>query len=128
MNDADSRGESQFKSAFCNLQSVPLVLYPSPDYGIDVHVKFGMLSQPLQLFVEHFQGFQRNVIWYHVIYGDLEMIESSLIEPFDALRHQQISVGNQAANHSVGTDAANDVIQLRMQQWLATTDHDKRCA
>src|SRR5436309_2001523 len=102
MNDADSRRESQFKSALSHSQGVPLVLYPSPDYGIDVHVKFGVLSQPLQLFVEHFEGFQRNVIWYHVIYGDLEMIESSLVEPLYALRHQQISVGDQAANHSAG--------------------------
>src|SRR5437763_13778288 len=56
------------------------------------------------------------------------MIESSLIEPLYALRYQQISVGDQAANHSVVTDAANDVIQLRMQQWLATTDDDERSA
>ena len=56
------------------------------------------------------------------------MIKSSLVEPLNALRYQQISIGDQAANHSLGTDAANNVIQLRMQQRLAAADHDERGA
>ena len=42
------------------------------DHRIDIHVKVGMLGQELQLLVENLQAFLRNIVWRHVVDGDLQ--------------------------------------------------------
>src|SRR6476646_6730198 len=56
------------------------------------------------------------------------MVQASLVQLLDALRRQKIAVGDQSRNDPVGTNAADNVIELRMQQRFTTADGDQRSA
>ena len=96
--------------------------------GIDVHVKLGVLGQQLQLLVENLQALFRNFVGVDVVYGDLEPLETGAVQALNALRDQKISVGDQSRDHAVGADAANHVIEFRMEQRLSAGNCDHGCA
>ena len=41
------------------------------------------------------------------------MVEAGLVQLLDALRREQVAVGDQSGNNAVRADAANNVIELR---------------
>ena len=56
------------------------------------------------------------------------MVKPGLVQLLDALRREQIAVGDQAGNDAVRANAGNDVIELGMQQGFAAADGDERGA
>ena len=52
------------------------------------------------------------------------MVETCAIEPLNAFLNQQVAIGDEAADDPMGADAADHVIQFRVQQRLATADHN----
>jgi signal transduction histidine kinase len=46
------------------------------------------------------------------------------VQPFDALRGEQIAVGDHARDHAVAADVRHDQVQIGMQQGLAAADGD----
>ena len=52
------------------------------------------------------------------------MVESYLVEPVDAVRHQKVAVGEQPGHDAVFADAADDVVQIRVQHRFAAAERD----
>ena len=83
-----------------------------------------MLGQHLQLRVEHAQALHRRLVGLDVVNADLQIFQSGVVELHNALWPQQVAVRDQTRDHPAGADVANQVIQLRMQHGLATTQRD----
>ena len=52
------------------------------------------------------------------------MIQARLVELLNAVHRQQVSVGDHAGDHAVVADAADDVVEFRVQDGLAAADGD----
>ena len=91
-------------------------------------MKAGVLGQHAQLGVQHLQRLLRHVIRHHVVDGDLHVIQPGRVQSLNALRHQQVAVGDHAGDGARMPGAPNHVIELRMQQRLATRNSDDRRA
>jgi len=87
-----------------------------------------MLAEPLQLFVQDFERFLGDVVRFYVVDRNLKMVQTGPVQLLDTLRRQQVTVRDQSGNDSVGPDAADDVIKLRMQQGFTTADGNERSA
>jgi len=62
---------------------------------------------------------------HHVVDGYLQVFQAGAIETLDALGGQQVPVGYEAAERAGGTDAAEDGVQVWMEQGLpAGEGHD----
>ena len=46
-----------------------------------------MFGQHLQLLIQHFQAFYGNIIGLDIVDGNLQMIETGAVQPFDAVGH-----------------------------------------
>src|ERR1700687_5898575 len=88
-------------------------------------MKVGVLGQQLEFLVQNFQTFLGNVVGIDVVDGNLQPLEAGSVQSLNAVRNQQIAVGDKAGDHAVVADVANHVVELRMQQWLATGDGGK---
>ena len=56
------------------------------------------------------------------------MVKPGFIQLLNSLRREQIAVGDQSGNDPVRTDAADNVIELRMQQRFPAANGDERGA
>jgi hypothetical protein len=91
-------------------------------------VKVGVLGKVFELLVQNFQTFLRHIIGSDVINRNLQPLEAGVVQPLNALRNQEISVGDQSGDHSVPADAANDVVKFRVQQRFSAADGNHSCA
>ena len=87
-------------------------------------MKVGVLGEHLELFVEDFKRFLRNLIGLEIVDGDLHVIEPGLVEALDAVGHKEVAVGDHAGDGAVVADAADDVVELGVQEGFATGDGD----
>ena len=71
MNDSNRRAEAKLQRALANGERILRIVHSSADYGIDVHVKVGIVGQHLQLFVEDLQALLRNFVRIDVINRNL---------------------------------------------------------
>ena len=78
----------------------------------------------MQLFIQDLQTLLGDVIGRDIIYRDLQPLQPSLVQPLNALWHQQVAVGDHARDHVVVADTRDDGIQLGMQERLASADSD----
>ncbi len=124
VNNSNRRTESQLQSALADSERILRMANPAAHHGIDVHVKFGMLGQQLQLTVEHLQAFLRNFVGIDVINRNLQPLQPRAVQPLDALRNQQVSVRDQPRNDPPLAHMVNDVIQLWMQHRFAAADRN----
>src|SRR5262245_1333161 len=88
----------------------------------------GMCGEELQFFIEYFQALLRDIVGLDVIDADLQVIQAGLIESFDAVNRQQISVGDQRRQDAVASNAVDDLIEIGMEQRLTTADCNRCCA
>ncbi len=128
VNNADGRSKSQLDRAPPNRKRILRMVNATANHRINVHVKIGVLSQQLQLLIQNLQTLLRNLVRIHVINRNLQPLESSPVEPLDALGDKQISVSDQPRNHSMAANAPDYVIKLRMQQRLATGNRNHSSA
>ena len=106
VNDADGGGESEFDGALADDQGVVRIVNAAADHGVDVDVKVGVLGQHLQLLVEHLEALLRHVVGHDVVDRDLQVIEPGVVQALDALRHQQVAVGDHAGDHAAAGGCA----------------------
>jgi hypothetical protein len=69
-----------------------------------------MLGQQLQLLIKNFEALLRYLIRHDVVDTDLQIVEPGIVQFFDAVGRQQITVGDQTCQGGVFADAGNDVI------------------
>src|SRR5215470_12417510 len=124
VKDADGGGEPQLDSPMRHGERVFGILHAAAEYRINVHVKIGVFGQQYQLLVEHLQAFFGHVVGNSVVDADLKVLEARAIQLSNAVRRQQIAVGDQASNDPGFADAYDDGVELRMQQRLAAADGD----
>src|SRR5579863_6666787 len=105
MNDSDGGTETEFDGAFADGERILRIRNATAHHGIDIHMKFGVLGQPLQFLVENFQALLRNIVGIDVVDGNLQPLESGAIQALDAFGDEQVSVGDKPGNHAVGADA-----------------------
>src|SRR5580704_7769290 len=98
------------------------------DHGINIYVKVGVLGEQLQFLVENFQTFLRDFVRVHVVDGNLQPLESGVVKALDAIGDQQISVGDEAGDHAIRADSANDVVEFGMHERLAAGNRNDRGA
>src|SRR5271163_3699084 len=91
-------------------------------YRIDVDVKDRMLGQHLQLLVENFQAFFRDIIRLNVVDTDLQMLQPGVVQLLDAIRHQEIPVGDQSRDHAMAPDMRDQPVKLGMEQRFASAE------
>ncbi len=115
VDNADGGGEAQFHGPLTDNQRVFRVANPAAQDRVDVDVKIGVFSEKLQLFVENFEAFFRDLVGHDVIDTDLEVIQASIVKPLDAVRRQKITVRDEARQDSVLTDSDYDFIQVGME-------------
>ena len=109
-------------------QGIAGIAYASTDHRVDVHVELGIFRQPLQALIQHLEALFRDLVGHDIINRDLQVLQAGSVQPQDPLLVEQIAVGDHAGDHAVAADAANDVVNLRMQQRFAATDNDDGCA
>src|SRR6202022_3862158 len=109
-----------FERALANGERVLRMRNPATDPRVDVYMKNGVLGQQLEFIVQNFQTFLGNVVGIDVVDGNLQPLEAGSVQSLNAVRNQQIAVGDQAGDNTVVADAANHVVGLRMRQWFAT--------
>src|SRR5579859_4223004 len=124
VNDADGRSESQLDSAPSYLERVFGIVNAAAHHGIDVDVKLGVFGQQFELLVQHFQALFRNVVGPDIVDRDLQMLEASVIQTANAVGGEQIAVSDHARHNPVTANARDDVIELGMQQGLASAQGD----
>src|SRR5579862_173253 len=88
-------------------------------HRIDVHVKFGVLCQQLQLLVQDLQTLLGNVVRSYVVHADLHVLETGPIQSPDTVGRQQVPVGDHAGDCAAAADVGDDLLDIRMQHGLA---------
>ena len=96
--------------------------------GIDVDVKIGVLGEKLQLLVENLEAFLGDVVGLDVVDADLEKLEAGTVETLDAVGGEEIAVGDDSGDDAVVADAADDFVEIGMEERLASADGDDRGA
>src|SRR5437879_8008588 len=120
MDDADGRGEAQFHGAAAHFERIFRIVESASDHLFNVDVKFGVLGQKLKFLVQNLEAFLRYVVGSHVIDRNLQVLEAGLIQTANAVRGQQISVGDHARYDAVFANSGDDLVKLGVQQRLAT--------
>jgi len=128
VNDADGATEAEFERAAADGESVIRVLRTGAKDGIDVHVEFGVFGEHLQFLVENFEALLGHVVGHDVVDGDLQMVEPGFIEPLDAVRHEEVAVGDHASDAAMAANAGDDLFEIGVEEGLAAANHDERRA
>ena len=128
VDQADRRRQTQFDRPLRDRQGVPGIAQVAAEHRVDVDAERGVLRQHLQLRVEHLQALLRRVVRRHVVDADLQVIQLGVVEALDALLVEQVAVGDQSGKRAGCADVPDELIEVRVQQGLATTDLDVRRA
>ena len=114
MDDAHRARQTELDGPVSDLQRVFGILDAAAQHGVDIHLKDGVLGQQGKLLVEHFQALHGHFIGHGVVDADLQVLQTSPIQPPDPLGGQQIAVRNHSSNHSAAADVPDDLIELGM--------------
>src|SRR5882672_12653190 len=124
MDDAHGRTESQRQRPLADGQRVLGVAHSAAYYGIDVHVKVGVLRQELELPVEYFETLFRDFVRIHVIDGNLEPFQARAVQALNTVLGEQIPIRDETGNNAALDHLPNDVVEIRMQQRFSAADRD----
>ena len=128
VDQADRRRVTQFDRPLRDRQCVLGVAQAATEHGVDVDAERGMLRQHPQLRIEHLQALLRDVVRRHVVDADLQVIQPGVVEALDALLAEEIAVGDQSGQGAGSANVPDELIEVRVQQWLAAADFDVRRA
>src|SRR4051794_6179764 len=71
------------------------------------------------------QALLRHLVWLHVIYADLKIIEPGRIQSLDSLWRNQVAVCDDRRNRALFPYMPDEQIQIRMQRGLPSAEsHD----
>jgi hypothetical protein len=128
VNDADSRGKTKLDGAARDNQCIVGMLDAAAQDGIDIDVKIGVLGQKLQFLVENLEALLGHIVGLDVVDADLQVFQTRVIESLDAVGVEKIAVGDDPGDDAVVADAANDFVEIGMEQRFASADGDYRGA
>jgi len=97
---------------------------PAPHHRVDVHVKFGMFREQLELLVQNLQAFFRDIVRHNVVDRDLHVLEARPIQLPYAVRRQQIAVRDHARDRAAPADTDDQVVEFGVQQWFAAAERN----
>ena len=89
------------------------------DHGVDIHMKFGMLGQNLELLIQNLETLFGDIVGHDVVDRNLHMIEACPIEPLHSIGGKQIPVGDHARQHAAAAHGGDDFVQIRVQHRFA---------
>ena len=95
--------------------------------GVHRDVEHRVAREPLELSLQELEALLGDVVGYDVVDADLKMVEAGSVQPGDTIAAEQIAVGNHRGDHPVRPNAADDVIEIGMEERLtAAHRHDPR--
>src|SRR6185436_7005396 len=105
----------QFQRAAPNDQRVVGIVDAAADHGVDVYVEVGVFGQHLKFFVEYLETLFRDVVGQDIVDRNLHVIEPGLVQLLDAVRHQQVTVGDHAGQHAAVAHRRDDAVEIGVQ-------------
>src|SRR5215471_8427113 len=127
VNDADRDRKTEFLRATGNRCGV-FWIFARANHRVDVYLELRMLGQPLEFSVEHLQAFLGDFVRPDIVDADLKVVESGAVQSPDALRSKQVSIGDERRDRAAMANAVDNLIEIGMEQGLATANGDDRCA
>lgn len=124
VDETDGGSEAESEGTMGNLESVFRIPNAAAEDGVDIDVKFGVVGEELELLVEDFEALFGDVVGDGVINADLEVLEASAIEAFDAVGDEEVSVGDEAGDDAVFADAGDDGVEIGVEERFAAADSD----
>ena len=97
---------------------------PPPTTELTVTSNVPIFGKPLELLVQKLQALLRDIVRQDVVDADLQVIESGAIEALDAIAAEQISIRDQSGDDTVRANPPDDVVQVRVKQWLSPAEGD----
>ena len=76
VQNAHGGSESKLDGAVSDGESVLRVAHAAAENRVDIHLKFGVLGEKLELLVEHLEAFLRDVVGLHVVDADLKIFQA----------------------------------------------------
>src|SRR5215472_6751228 len=128
VNNSDRGRESKLLGSMRNGERIFGIFDSAAQHGIDIHLKFRVLGQDLELLIQHLETLLRDFIGLRVIDADLQVFKSGAIESLDALTDQQIAIRDQTRHDPVLADTRDDHVQVRMEQRLAAANRYDGCS
>src|SRR5215475_3740335 len=124
MKDSDRPLETEFEYPSRDGQRVLGLAYRTPQHRIDRDVELRALGQQTEFLIQDLEAFHRDVVGGDVVDADLQVIESSLVQPLYALAGEQIAVGDQRGDDVGAADALDQGFQFGVEQWFAAAEGD----
>ena len=81
VQDAHSAGESELACPHTYEERIFRVLNPGAEDRVDRHAELGVLGEPDEFSIEHFQALLRDGIGDDVVNADLQVIEPGPVQP-----------------------------------------------
>jgi hypothetical protein len=85
-----------------------------------------VLGQHHELLIQHLQALPGDFVRIHVVDADLKVVEAGAVQPPDALRSQQVAVGDQACKDPVAANLPDQYFEFGMEQRLAPAERNDR--
>src|SRR6185437_15563155 len=124
MNDTYRGSESKFHGPLSDDQGIFGLADTAAQDRVDVHMEIGVFGKNLQLLVQHLQALLGNLVRHNIVDADLQVIQTSIIQPPYPIGGQKIAVRDQSGQDRIFTYRPDDVIQIRMKQRLAAAHGD----
>ena len=128
VQDSHRAGKAQFQRAARHGERIIGIPHRAAQHRVDIHLENRIAREHLELAIEHLQAFLGNLVGLDVVDGNLQVVQAGAVQVLDALRRQQVAVGNHARQNAVPANAADNFFQMRVQQRLASADGNDRGA
>jgi hypothetical protein len=89
VQDPNRAGEAEFPGAPPDHNRVFGIANSPAQHGIDGDPELGVASEPFEFPVKRAQALLWNVVGYHIVDADLQIIESGAIQSGDTVRSQE---------------------------------------
>ncbi len=125
MNEAHCGGQPKFDRTTGHGHRILRIAERAPEHGVHVDAEGRMTGQHRQFLVENLEALLGGLVRRDVVDADLQVVESRIVQAFDPLRTQQVSVRDEPRQRAVQPDTADDDVELWMQQRLAAAELDR---
>ena len=126
VNNAHRACESKSDSTLRDGDRIFGIANTATDDRIDIDRELRVRREKLEFLVEHLEALHRHVIGLDVVYADLQVVQSGIVEISDFLRCQQVPIRDDPGNHAVVPDAVKDSFDFGMKQGFAPAQRHGR--
>ena len=125
VNEAHRSRQPKFHRPTGHRQRVVRIAERATEHGVHVHAEGRMTRQHRQFLVENLEALLGGLVRHDVVDADLQVVEARVVQAFDPPLAQQVAVRDEPREHPVRSDAADDGVELLMEQRLATAELDR---